>query len=278
VQLDVSQESAQLRAAQAQMQLAALNLQRQENLIVNRVSSQADYDAAKAEWDKATASVEEVKALIEKKTIRAPFGGVIGIRQINLGEYLESGAPIAPLQSLDPIHVDFFLPQHQLSAIKPGQPVAVQADGVPGVDFRGRVNAVNSVIDEATRNVRVQATLTNPSATLRPGMYVDVTIPSDKPERLVTIPATAIQYAPYGDSVFIVEEMKDPKGNAYKGVRQQVVKLGESRGDIVAVISGVQPGEEVVTAGVFKLRQGAPVAVNNAIVPSSNTDPSPEDT
>lgn len=279
VQLEVSQEQAQLRSAEAQLRLAQANLLRQQNLLKGRVSAQADFDTAQAQFDEASARVQEVKALINKKTIRAPFSGVIGIRLVNLGQYLESGAKIAPLQSLDPIFVDFYVPQQAFGQISAGQEVKVRADGLPDEVFTGKINAVDSIVDEATRNVRVQATFSNPKGLLRPGMFVNAEVPLPNPEHVVVLPATAVLFAPYGDTVYIVEEMTDPKkGTTYKGVRQQVVKLGQSKGDQVAILSGVNAGEEVVTSGGFKLRQGAPVEINNSIQPANSASPTPEDT
>lgn len=260
------------------MRLAGANLLRQQNLLKSRVSSQADYDTAQAEYDQAVAKVEEVKALINKKTIRAPFSGVLGIRAVNLGQYLQSGAQVAPLQSLDPIYVNFWLPQQYLGQIAAGQPVKVQADGLPKTSFDGKINAVDAVIDEATRNVRVQATLANPKGLLRPGMFVNTEVPLASTASHIVVPATAIQFAPYGDMVYIIEEMKGPDGKPYQGVRQQVVKVGESRGDRVAILSGVKAGEQVVTSGVFKLRPGVAVQVNNSIQPENSESPKPEDT
>jgi membrane fusion protein, multidrug efflux system len=278
VQLDVSQEEAQLRSAQAQQKLAGLNLQRQQNLIKSRVSAQSELDTAQAQYDQTSAAVLEAKARVDKKTIRAPFSGVLGIRQVNLGQYLQSGAQVVPLQALDPIYVNFWLPQQTLSRLAAGQEVIVKADGVPDKDFKGTLNAVDSIVDEATRNVRVQATVKNPDSMLRPGMFVNAEVPQKEVYRHVILPATAIQYAPYGDTVYIIEDMTGPNGQSYKGVRQQVVKTGETRGDRVAIVSGVNEGEEVVTSGVFKLRQGAPVSVNNSIVPENSNAPKPEDT
>jgi membrane fusion protein (multidrug efflux system) len=278
VQLEVSQEEAQLRSAEAQMRLAGANLVRQHDLLKGRVSSQADYDSAKAQYDQAVARVEEVKALIGKKTIRAPFSGVLGIRAVNLGQYLQSGAPVAPLQSLDPIYVNFWLPQQYLPQITPGQIVRVHADGLPEAIFEGKINAVDAVVDEATRNVRVQATLPNPQALLRPGMFVNTELPLPKKTSHIVLPMTAIQFAPYGDMVYIIEEMKGPDGKTFRGVRQQVVKVGETKGDRIAILSGVKVGEEVATSGVFKLRPGIPVQVNNTIQPANSESPAPEDT
>jgi membrane fusion protein (multidrug efflux system) len=271
-------EQAQLRSAEAQMRLAGANLLRQQNLLKSRVSAQVDFDTAQAEYDQAVAKVEEVKALIDKKTIRAPFSGVLGIRAVNLGQYLQSGAQVAPLQSLDPIYVNFWLPQQYLGQIGAGQPVSVRADGLPDITFEGKINAVDAVIDEATRNVRVQATLPNPKGLLRPGMFVNTEVPLASTTSHIVLPATAIQFAPYGDMVYIIEQIKGPDGKTYQGVRQQVVKVGESRGDRVAILSGVNAGEEVVTSGVFKLRPGVAVQVNNNIQPENSELPKPEDT
>lgn len=276
VQLDVSQELAQLRSAAAQVQLSKTNLTRQDNLLKNKVSAQADFDSAQAQFDQADARVQEVKALVEKKTIRAPFDGVIGIRLVNLGQYLESGAQVAPLQSLDPIYVNFWVPQQHMGRIAPGQEVIVTAEGFDK-PFTGKVNAVDTLVNEATRNVQIQATLPNTESKLRPGMFVNVTVPLAQKTKYVVLPATAVQFAPYGDSVFIVEKMKDEKQKEYLGVRQQVVKVGESRGDRVGILEGVKPGEEVVTTGVFKLNQGAHVQINNSIQPGNSEKPNPED-
>jgi len=276
VQLDVNEELAQLRSAEAQQKLAGLNLQRQQNLLKSRVSSQADFDASQAEYDRTTANVEQVKASISKKTILAPFTGVLGIRLVNLGQYLENGAKIAPLQSLDPIYVNFWAPQQNLPRLNAGQEVKVTVDGLADLSFEGKINAVDAVVDEATRNVRVQATVANPDSKLRAGMFVSVAVPLAEKNDVVVVPVTAIQYAPYGDSVFIIEEMKDPKDQVYTGVRQQVVKVLESKGDQVAV-SGVKAGEQVVTSGGFKLRAGSEVKVNNQVLPNNEQAPKPED-
>ncbi len=277
VQIDIHQEEAQLRSAVAQQKLAALNLQRQQNLVKNRVSAQSELDAAQAQYDQATASVMEAQSLVSKKTIRAPFSGVIGIRAVNLGQYLESGAKVAPLQSMDPIYVNFWLPQQNLAQIASGQAVTVLAEGQPDA-FQGKINAVDSVVDEATRNVRVQATVPNPKGLLRAGMFVNAEVPLPQKEQHVVLPATCVQYAPYGDTVYIIEDVTNKEtGKTYKGVRQQVVKIGESFGDKVTILEGVKPGEEVVSSGGFKLRQGSAVTVNNTIVPPNESKPHPED-
>ena len=239
--------------------------------------SQADYDAARASLDEAEASVGEARATIDRKTIRAPFSGMLGIRQAHLGEYLAQGAPIVPLQSLDPVHVDFAVPQQDLARVTLGSRVQVTSEGTSDVDYEGTVTALDSLVDATTRNVQVQATLANPGRILRPGMFVRVEVVLPAPTPVISVPSSAILYAPYGDSVFIVENMKDPKGKEYLGVRQQVVRLGRSRGDLVEVLSGIKAGEQVATSGVFKLRNGAAVLINNEVQPGSSPTPTPQE-
>jgi len=275
--LDTRQEQAQLTAARARLDLARLNLDRVRGLREQGINSQTEFDAAEAELKQAGGIVDEIGATIERKTIRAPFSGMLGIRQANLGQYLTSGDPIVPLQSLDPIHVNFGVPQQELGRLRAGGEVRVSAEGLPDADPAGRITAIDSIVDEATRNVRVQATLKNPKHRLRPGMFVTVRVMLESRDSVVALPASAISYAPYGDSVFIVEDLKGPNGQAYRGVRQQFVKLGGARGDQVAVVSGIAPGAEVVTSGVFKLRNGAAVEVNNDVQPANDPRPAPED-
>jgi len=276
VKLDTSQEQAQLAAADSQRNLARLNLARMKGLKETGIVSQADYDRSAAESKQGDARVGEIRATIERKTIRAPFSGLLGIRQVNLGQYMAAGDPIVPLQSLRPVYVNFSAPQREMAQLRPGAPVHLTVEGA-GVEASGRITAVNSVVDEATRNVQVQATFDNDDGKLRPGMFVQTQVILGKGTPVVALPASAISYAPYGDSVFIVESMKGPDGKPYRGVRQQFVKLGGARGDQVAVVSGIKPGEEVVTSGVFKLRNGAAVLVNNEIQPGNSPAPKPED-
>ncbi|MBZ5573252.1 MAG: efflux RND transporter periplasmic adaptor subunit, partial [Acidobacteriia bacterium] len=221
--------------------------------------------------------VGEIRATIARKTIRAPFSGVLGIRKVNLGQYLSAGSAVVPLQSLNPIYVNFGLPQQELGAVRVGRDLRVTSEDLVGHVFSGRVTALDSVVDQTTRNIQVQATLANPEGKLKPGMFVQVEVVSGASRPVITLPASAISYAPYGDSVFIISDLKDPKGQPYRGVRQQFVKVDGSRGDQVAVVSGVNPGDEVVTSGVFKLRNGAAVQVNNKIKPENNPAPKPED-
>jgi len=277
VELDTRQERAQLASLQAQHELSSLNYDRAKNLSNAGVVSRQDYDRANADQRQTEANVAEVKATIERKIIRAPFSGILGLRKVNLGQYLAAGAPIVSLQSLDPIYVDFGIPQEAALKVQVGRQLVVTSDDLPGREFRGQVTALDSVVDQTTRNIQVQATLRNPGGKLKPGMFVQVDATSGAPGNFVTLPASAISYAPYGDSVFVITDMKDPKGQTYRGVRQQFVKVGPARGDQVAILSGVKPGEEVVTSGVFKLRNGAAVQVNNKVQPENNPAPKPED-
>ena len=277
VELDTRQERAQLAALEAQRDLAKINFGRTQKLVDEGVLSRQEYDTAVASQKSTEANVGEIRATIERKTIRAPFSGILGIRKVNLGQYLAAGNAIVQLQSLNPIYVDFGVPQQSGSQVKVGGNVTVTAQDLAGKEFTGRVTALDSVIDEATRNYQVQATLANPQGKLKPGMFVQVAMHYGTPRDAVTLPASAINYAPYGDSVFIITDLKDPKGNSYRGVRQQFVKIDGSRGDQVAVVSGVKPGDEVVSSGVFKLRNGAAVTINNKVQPENNPAPKPQD-
>ncbi|HET8946714.1 MAG TPA: efflux RND transporter periplasmic adaptor subunit [Candidatus Polarisedimenticolia bacterium] len=276
VQLDTSQEKAQLASAEAKKELTRLDLGRTEGLRQEKVVSQADLDAAQAASLQAEAAIAEIKATIGRKTIRAPFSGVLGIRQVNLGQYLNAGDPVVALQSFDPIYVNFNVPQRDLGRVSAKSEVRITSEGMEG-DILGTVNAVDAIVDQATRNVQVQALVRNPDRKLKAGMFVKAEVRLPQRTSLVPLPASSILYAPYGDSVFIVEELTSKDGQKYKGVRQQVVKLGPSRGDQVGVLDGVKPGEEVVTSGVFKLRNGAAVLVNNDVQPSNSANPKPEE-
>lgn len=277
VELDTRQERAQLAALEAQQVLADTNYKRTEQLMKEGVVSRLEYDQATAQQKQGDANVAEVRATIERKTIHAPFSGILGIRKINLGQYLAAGNAIVELQSLNPIYVDFGVPQQSASQVRVGRDVRVTSESLTGLGFTGHVTALDSVVDETTRNVQVQATLPNPQSKLKPGMFVQVELSFGASRQVIPLPASAISYAPYGDSVYIITDLKDAKGQTYRGVRQQFVKVDGSRGDQVAVVSGVTPGDEVVTSGVFKLRNGAAVQVNNKIQPENNPAPNPQD-
>jgi membrane fusion protein, multidrug efflux system len=277
VELDTRQERAQLASLEAQRDLAKVNFGRMQELVNAGVISRMDYDQATAQQKATEANVAEIKATIARKTIRAPFSGILGIRKVNLGQYLPAGSPVVSNQSLNPIYVNVGVPQQAAAAVHVGRKLRVTTEDVAGKVFAGSVTAIDSEVDQTTRNIQVQATLSNPEGKLRPGMFVQVEMPLGASRVVIALPASAINYAPYGDSVFVITDLKDPNGKTYRGVRQQFVKVEGSRGDQVGVISGLNPGEEVVTSGVFKLRNGAAVQVNNKVQPGNSPAPKPED-
>jgi membrane fusion protein (multidrug efflux system) len=277
VELDTRQERAQLANLEAQRDLARVNFDRAQELVKAGVISRSDYDNASAQQKATEAQVGDIRAAIARKTIHASFSGLLGIRQVSLGQYLAAGQAIVSLQSLSPIYVNFGVPQQDTPKVVAGRVVRVTNSDLPGMQFTGRITALDSVINEQTRNIQVQSIVANRDNKLRPGMFVQVELPLGQPREVIPLPASAINYAPYGDSVFVVAEMKDAKGNTYRGVRQQVVKIDGSRGDQVGIVSGLNPGEEIVSSGAFRLRNGAPVQVNNTVKPSNSPSPKPED-
>jgi membrane fusion protein (multidrug efflux system) len=277
VELDTRQEQAQLAETEAQRDLAHINYGRTQQLVQEGVMAKTEYDNVTAQQKVTDGQVGEIRATIARKTIRAPFSGILGIRQVNLGQYLAAGQAIVSLQSLNPIYVNFGVPQQTTGQVAIGRTLRISSNDFPGLQFSGRVTALDSVVNESTRNIQVQTTLANPQNKLRPGMFVQVSLGLGENTPVIALPASAINYAPYGDSVFIVTDLKDDKGKTYRGVRQQIVKLAGSRGDQVGVTSGLNPGDEVVTSGVFKLRNGAAVQINNKVQPENSTHPKPED-
>jgi len=283
VRQDTTAEQALLPGAEAAVVLAETSLGRARELLADQAVSQAELDRAVAGYQQALAEVENLRAIIAKKTIRAPFAGRLGIRQVNLGQILEAGNEIVTLQALDPIFVDFLLPQQQLSQLKTGMTVRVTSNALPGKVVEGQITTINPIVEETTRNIKVQATIRNTEEQLRPGMYVDVAIVLPVKKDVLVIPVTAVLYAPYSNSVFVVEEPKGDAGQTKDGqeagkvLRQQFVHLGEKRGDFVEVVSGLQDGETVVTTGVFKLRNGQAVIIDNKLQPEFKLDPEPED-
>lgn len=276
LQQDISEESARLRAAESRTMLAHKDLKRAQTLFDQKVIPRADLDERQTRYDQAAAECDNIRAVIEKRTIRAPFSGRLGIRQVNLGEVLDSGQPIVSLQSLDPIFVNFRLPQQELERLKPGLLVRA-GDDAPGAAFiEGTITAVNPKVDPATRSISVQATIDNSQERLRPGMYVGVSVVLPARKTVLTIPATAVAYAPYSNSVFVIESREEESGAGQRILRQQFVKLGEKRGDFVVVQQGLEPGQTVVSTGVFKLRNGQRVVVDNALAPAFDLAPDPE--
>jgi len=276
VQQDVSSERAQLRANQADLALRKANYERIKALLAEKVTTRAAYDQALAEYQQARAAIDNIRSVIAKKTIRAPFAGRLGIRLVNLGQILEGGEPIVSLQSLDPIYANFALPQEQVNQIRLGFPVRIATDALSGEVVEGRVTAVNPEVDQATRNIRIQASLDNPRERLRPGMFVTVVVVLPEPDPVLVIPATAVLYAPYSDSVFLVESKEGDTPGKTLTLRQQFVQLGEKRGDFITVEKGLEAGQTVVTTGVFKLRNGMPVVVDNALAPDFKLTPRPD--
>ena len=276
VKQDTSSEEAQLRSAEAAAALAKLSVDRLSKLLAGRTIAQSQYDTAEAGYKQAIAQADTIRASIAKKTIRAPFAGRLGIRLVNLGQVLNEGEAIVSLQSLDPIFVNFSLPQQQLSSIKAGLAIRVTTDALPRETIQGQITAINPQVDAATRNIRVQATVANADERLRPGMYVSVAVVLPGREKVLAIPATAVLYAPYSDSVFIVEDPPEPNPDRpVKVVRQQFAQLGEKHGDFVAVRSGLKEGDTVVSTGVFKLRNGQTVTVDNTLSPEFKLTPKP---
>lgn len=276
VQQDISVENAQLRAAEATARLARINFERSGTLLPNKAISQSDYDNSQARLSEALAQIDNIRALIAKKTIHAPFAGRLGIRQINLGQIINDGQAIVTLQSLDPVFVNFELPQHQLAQVRTGLEIRVAADALPGRTLNGKITAIAPEVDAATRNIRVQALLANPDELLRAGMFVSLTLVLPQADKVLTIPATAVLYAPYSDSVFVIEEKKNAAGTADgQVVRQQFVSLGDKRGDFIVVKSGLSAGETIVSTGAFKLRNGQSVMVDNKLAPVFKRSPQP---
>jgi membrane fusion protein (multidrug efflux system) len=277
VKLDTSTEEAQLAAARAESALAKVNLQRAQTLREAGSNAPADLDAAEARAKAAEANVAALQATISKKTIRAPFDGRIAIRQVELGQMISNGTAIASLHSVSPIYAEFSLPQQALAEVKKGQKARLRTDTFPDQTWEGEIAVVNPEVDAATRNVRIRAQFPNPDGRLRPGMFATVDVLSAEPRDVLAIPATSVVFAPYGDSVFIVEEKKDDGGKVTTTVKQRFVRVGERRGDFVAVLSGLEAGETIVRAGAFKLRGGMTVAINNDLAPEPQLAPKPVD-
>ncbi len=272
LRLDTSSEEAQLRSAEAQTELSRLNADRTRTLRADNTVSQSELDQAEASFKQNQANADVIRAAIEKKTIRAPFDGRLGIWQVNVGASVDARRSLVSLQSLTPVYADFSLPQQSLAQLKTGSPVQVTCDAYPGRTFDGTLTAINPDLDAATRSVALRATLENADQLLRPGMFVSVAVVLPQAQPVLAVPATAILSAPFGDSVYVIE----PSTNAAGGlvVRQQFVRTGQSHGDFVSVLTGLKSGDRVVSAGIFKLRNGAPVTVNNDVVPAPVKNPS----
>ncbi|MFM8657642.1 MAG: efflux RND transporter periplasmic adaptor subunit [Chthoniobacterales bacterium] len=278
VELDHETESANLRSAEAEADLARTVYERTKRLRLNNTVPQSDLDAAESQLRKTAAIIEQLKSTISKKKLTAPFSGRLGIREVNLGQFVNNGDTIVSLQALDPIYVDFLLPQQLIAGLSVGQSLKLFTDVYPGREFDGKLTAINSEIDPVTRNIRLQGTLLNNDGALRPGMFARVLLTLGEAEEVVCLPATAVIAAPYGDSVFVLENETTEDGSARRVAKQRFIRTGRARGDFVSVVQGLEPGETVVSAGAFKLRNGSPVEVNNDIAPKPQLAPSPPDT
>ncbi|MEP6686604.1 MAG: efflux RND transporter periplasmic adaptor subunit [Verrucomicrobiota bacterium] len=279
LQLDASAEEAQLHSAEADLELARADVDRSRDLAARKVISKAESDATESKLKQKSATVDQMRSMIAKKTVRAPFDGQLGIRQVNVGQMINAGQQVVPLTSLDSVFADFALPQQHLGDLAQGLDVKVTTDALPGRVFAGKLTAVNPMVDVTTRNVMLQATLQNPDHVLRPGMFSKVEVLLPEKHKALIVPGSAISYAPYGDSVFVIEKKKDPKtGKESQTIRQQFVRIGEARGDFVSVAKGLKAGETVVGTGVFKLRNGMSVTINNALAPKPELNPTPADT
>jgi membrane fusion protein (multidrug efflux system) len=277
VKLDTSTEEAQLAAATADASLARVNLARARALRRGDANAPADLDAAEARAQATDATVSQLRAIIAKKMIRAPFDGRIAIRQVELGQVVSLGTPIASLNSVTPIYGEFWLPQQALAELRLGQGVRLRTDIFPDARWDGEITTINPEVDPATRNVRVRATFANPDGRLKPGMFANVEVVSGHARDVLLIPATAAIFAPYGDSVFVLVPGKDTGGHPATVAQQKFVRLGERRGDFVEVVSGLAAGDTIVSSGGFKLRNGTAVAVNDALAPKPQLAPQPAD-
>jgi len=273
VKQDTTAEEAQIRSAEANAELARVNLERTRELLAKATVSQAQFDADAATYKQAVAAGDNIRATIAKKTIKAPFSGQLGIRLVNLGQNLKAGDAIVSLQALGTLFVDFYLPQEQVGKLKAGLTVSLSGDAIEGAPLEGKITAINPDVDSSTRNIRVQATVDNTAGRIRPGMYVDVAVDLPITDKVLTIPATAVLYAPFGDTVYVVDEKTGDDGAKTLIVRQQIVRLGSRRGDFVVVSSGLKVGDTIVTSGVFRLRPGGAVKVNNDLAPDAQLAP-----
>ena len=284
VRLDTTNEEAQLASATADAELAKTTLERARTLRKGGANTPADLEAAEARAKQTQATAANIQATIAKKTIRAPFDGRVAMKQVERGQIVSPGTPIATLQSVDPIYAEFSLPQQALADLKVGQSASMRVDSFPGKKWQGAITTVNSEVDPATRNIRVRATFANKDGVLRPGLFVNVEVNASDQRQVLIIPATAVVYAPYGDSVFVLDDRKNDENDGKKAgnpsalvAQPRFVRLGERRGDLVAVVSGLKEGETVVSNGAFKLRKGVAVIVNNTLAPPVELDPKPTD-
>ena len=276
IQLDTASEDAQLASAEATAALAKASLSRVQKLNKQNLTSQDALESAQAKVKETVAQTNNVRALIAKKTIKAPFTGRLGLRQVNLGEILREGDAIVSLQTLDPIYVDFSVPQKALSRLESGLEVQITVDAAPDNTFIGKIIAINPDVDLATRSVRVRAKVANPDELLRSGMFATSTVIMPEKKAVLPVIATAVAYATFGNSVFVIDEQENEEsGETEKVLRQQFIRLGQARGDFIDVVDGLKAGDTVVTSGVFKLRSGMKVIIDNTLAPEPSMNPQP---
>jgi membrane fusion protein (multidrug efflux system) len=286
VRLNTANELATLRSLDAAAKLAAVQRDRWQKLGQDQLVSLDEVQQRTTSAATAQAQVEAQRALIAQKTIRAPFTGMLGIRRVNLGQFVNPGDPIVSLQALDPIYLDFTLPEQRVNDIQEGTQIRARVDAIPGQVFEGRVTAVEQAVDAGTRNFIAQATLQNPDGKLRPGTFAHVDFDLGSERDVVVIPQTAVSFNPYGNAVYVIgktkraEGEKDMQGKPLTGdkliVKQRFVKTGATRGDLIAVTDGLKPGEQVVTSGLLKLRNDAEVSINNKVQPTAQAQPKTE--
>jgi membrane fusion protein (multidrug efflux system) len=275
VELEAATELAQLKSFEAAAKLAGASLERARDLRRTNTNTAVDLETAEAVHAQALAAVEGMKATLAKKRIVAPFSGRLGIRQVNIGQFLNKGDVIVSLEAIDPAYVDFALPQQDLPQLKSGLSVRVTIDAFPDRAFEGKIEAINPRVSDATRNVRVRAVVPNPDETLRPGLFANVSVLLPAEAAVLELPATAVVYSPYGNSVYVVVEKPLPDGSKQLIAEQRFVTTGAKRGDQVAIVKGLNAGDQVVTAGQMKLRNGSPITINNTVVPTNNPAPKP---
>lgn len=275
VTLRPNNDNAVLTQLQAQARLDAVTYARDQKQFAANAIAKAQLDTDSANLAAANAQGAAQQATMAEKIVRAPFDGRLGIRQVDLGQYLQPGATIVTLEQLDPLFVDFYLPQQNIARMQPGQVVDVSVDAFPGQTYKAKITAIGATIDASTRSLAVRAVLPNDGLHLRPGMFASVSVEVGAAQNAVTLPQTAITYSSYGDTIYIVKHGKDAQGHADLVASQVFVKLGSTRGDQVQVLSGVQAGDQVVTAGQVKLHNGSLITVNNTVQPSNNPNPNP---
>ncbi len=277
IELDLSVENANLKAALAKQDWASKKLLRVQTLRNKNAVSKEDLDDAESSFLQAQAEVHALQARIERRQIVAPFAGKTGIRMVNLGEYVQAGTKVVPINSLESLYLNFTLPQTMLNHIAVGQPLTFNVDTFPDENFEGHIAAIDSEVNESTRNISVQAAVANSAEKFRPGMFAKVNLELPIQTKVIPIPASSVTYAPYGDSVWVIEQSKDANGNEIEAVRSQIVKLGMRRGEQVAILSGLMPGQRIVTSGGFKLRPGLAIFVNENFTPGNSSSPATTD-